>query len=128
MNDDSAGPDGAFPSMDHLANRTAARARALAASSARFRGGAVVVSAARSLSDTAAMSSTAASNAAWLTCDGLLKPLTLRTNCRDAARISCSVTGGWKLNRMRMFLHMTRRGARDPRMMHEHGRFQPVPS
>ena len=30
--------------------------------------------------------------------DGLAKPLTFRTNCSDAARISSSVTGGSKLN------------------------------
>src|SRR5689334_5019876 len=45
-------------------------------------------------------------NAASLTFDGLLKPLTFRTNCSEAARISSSVTGGSKLNRVLMFLHM----------------------
>jgi len=35
----------------------------------------------------------------------LLKPLTFLTNCNDAARISSSVTGGWKLKSVFMFLH-----------------------
>jgi hypothetical protein len=39
--------------------------------------------------------------------DGLLKPLTLRTNCKEAARISSSVTGGAKLKRILMFLHIS---------------------
>src|SRR6185295_7927728 len=55
----------------------------------------------------AAISSTAVSNAASLTFDGLLKPLILRTNCSDAARISSSVTGGAKLNSGLMLLHMS---------------------
>jgi hypothetical protein len=53
-----------------------------------------------------ATSSTARSKACWLSLDGLLKPLSLRTNCRDAARISSSVAGGSKLNKVLMFLHM----------------------
>src|SRR5271157_439881 len=52
------------------------------------------------------IASTAASNARSLAFDGLLKPLTLRTNCNAAARISSSVTGGSKLKRILMFLHM----------------------
>ena len=47
----------------------------------------------------------AAWNAASFAFDGLLKPLTFRTNCNEAARISSSVTGGSKLNRVLMFLH-----------------------
>jgi hypothetical protein len=35
-----------------------------------------------------------------------LKPLSLRTNCKEAARISASVAGGSKLNKVRMLLHM----------------------
>src|SRR2546425_1097321 len=50
--------------------------------------------------ETAAIASTAARNAASLAFDGLLKPLTLRTNCNEAARISSSVTGGSKLKRV----------------------------
>jgi hypothetical protein len=34
------------------------------------------------------------------------KPLILRTNCRDAARISTSVAGGSKLKSGLMLLHM----------------------
>jgi hypothetical protein len=60
----------------------------LAASSARFLGSAFVSSELRRLLETAAISSTAARNAASFALDGLLKPLTFRTNCSDAARIS----------------------------------------
>ena len=35
-----------------------------------------------------------------------MKPLSLRTNCSEAARISCSVAGGSKLNSVLMFLHI----------------------
>src|SRR6185312_11263798 len=38
--------------------------------------------------------------------EGALKPVSLRTNCRDAARISSSVAGGSKLNRVLMLRHM----------------------
>ena len=51
--------------------------------------------------------STAARNAASFVFDGLLKPLTFRTNCREAARISSSVTGGEKLKRILIFRHMS---------------------
>src|SRR5713101_9586503 len=90
----------------YLENLSAARACALAASSVRLRRGAFVSSDLRRLLETAAISSTAARNAASLAFDGLLKPLTFRTNCSEAARISSSVTGGSKLKRVLMFLHM----------------------
>ena len=51
--------------------------------------------------------STAAMNAASFALDGLLKPLTFRTNCSEAARISSSVTGGEKLKRVLMFRHIS---------------------
>ena len=51
--------------------------------------------------------STAARKAASFVFDGLLKPLTFRTNCREAARISSSVTGGEKLKRILIFRHMS---------------------
>ena len=86
-------------------NLCAARARALAASSVRFLGGAFVSSELRSLPEIAAISSMAARKAASLAFDGLLKPLTFLTNCKEAARISSSVTGGSKLKRVLMFLH-----------------------
>ena len=86
-------------------NLCAARARALAASSVRFLGGAFVSSELRSLPEIAAISSMAARKAASLAFDGLLKPLTFLTNCNDAERISSSVTGGWKLKSVLMFLH-----------------------
>jgi hypothetical protein len=71
----------------------------------RFLGGAFVSSDLRRLAEILAISSTAARNAASLAFDGLLKPLTFLTNCNEAARISSSVTGGWKLKRVFMFLH-----------------------
>src|SRR5713101_3387919 len=91
----------------YLENLSAARACALAASFVRFLGGAFVSSDLRRLLETAAISSTAARNAASLACDGLLKPLTFRTNCNEAARISSSVTGGSKLKSVLMFLHIS---------------------
>ena len=54
----------------------------------------------------AATSSTALSKAASLARDGTEKPLNLRTNCSDASRISNSVAGGSKLNRVLMLRHM----------------------
>jgi hypothetical protein len=89
----------------YLGNLWAARARALAISSVRLRGGAFVSSELRKLQETFAILSTAARNAASLAFDGLLKPLTFLTNCKEAARISSSVTGGSKLKRVRMLLH-----------------------
>jgi hypothetical protein len=40
-----------------------------------------------------------------LAIDGLVNPLSFLTNCSDAARISSSVAGGAKLNRVLMLLH-----------------------
>src|SRR6266496_1985163 len=85
-----------------IANRSAARAFALAASSSRFLAGAVVSSERRRRFDTAATSSTAAIKDASLAFEGLLKPVILRTNWSEAARTSSSVTGGSKLKRERM--------------------------
>src|SRR5262249_51385003 len=90
----------------YVEKRCEERARALAASSSRFRGGAFVSSEFSSFLETSAISSTAARNAASLAFDGLLKPLNFLTNCSEAARISSSVTGGSKLNRVLMFLHI----------------------
>jgi hypothetical protein len=81
------------------------QARALASSSARVLGGAFVSSELRRFLETAATSSTAARKEASLAFDGLLKPLIFLTNCSAAPRISSSVTGGSKLNRVLMFLH-----------------------
>jgi hypothetical protein len=53
-----------------------------------------------------AISSTAAANKPSFAFDGLLKPLIFRTNWSEAARISSSVTGGSKLKRVLIFLHM----------------------
>src|SRR5579864_7080549 len=87
-------------------NRSAARALALVASSSRFFGGAVVSSARSSRAETPATSSIAARNAGSFAFDGLVKPLIFLTNWSDAARISSSVTGGSKLKRVFIFLHI----------------------
>ena len=87
-------------------NRWTARALALAVSSSRFFGGALVSSELRRRAEMAATSSTAARNKASLAFDGLLKPVILRTNCSEAARTSSGVTGGSKLKSVLIFLHM----------------------
>src|SRR5437660_5465247 len=87
-------------------NLSAARAFAFAASSSRFFGGAFVSSERRRRPEMAATSSMAAANAASFAFDGLLKPVIFLTNCRDAARTSSSVTGGLKLKRVLIFLHI----------------------
>ena len=84
----------------------APRLRAFAASSSRLFAGALVRSEPKSLRDAASISSTARKNAGSFVIEGLVKPLTLRTNCSEAARISASVTGGSKLNKVFMLLHM----------------------
>lgn len=53
-----------------------------------------------------ATSSTAARNESSFDLDGLLKPLIFLTNWSEAARISSSVTGGSKLKRVLIFLHI----------------------
>src|SRR4051812_26585749 len=88
------------------AYRLAARTRALAASTSRFLGGALVIRVPMSRCTALATSSTAWSNASWLAADGLVKPLTFRTNCSEALRISASVTGGSKWNSGRMLRHI----------------------
>src|SRR6478672_4211309 len=93
--------------MNYKLNRSAARAFAAAATSSRFRGWAVVESESISRRAVADTSSMARSKAAAFALEGALKPLNFRTNCSDAARISSSVAGGSKLNRVLMFLHMT---------------------
>src|SRR3712207_4409022 len=97
-------PVGKAESPDQLANLRAARA--FAASTSRFLGGALVCSEASSLLEAAAISSTAAKKATSLALDGWLKPLILRTYCNAAARTSSSFTGGSKLNRGLMFRHI----------------------
>src|SRR6202011_2808673 len=86
-------------------NLCAERARARAASVSRSRGPAVVTREAIRFVAAAEISATARSNAASLIFEGALKPLNLRTNCREAFRISSSVAGGSKLKRVLMFLH-----------------------
>jgi hypothetical protein len=87
-------------------NLSSARARALAASSSRFFGGALVSSERRRRIETPATSSIAARNGPSFAFDGLLKPLIFLTNWSEAARTSSSVTGGSKLKRVLMFLHI----------------------
>lgn len=87
-------------------NRCRDRSRAFSASTWRSRGCAVVESESRRAPATAAISSTAVANAASFACEGLLKPLSFRTNCNEAARISSCVAGGLKLNSVLMFRHM----------------------
>src|ERR1700722_14272880 len=82
------------------------RAFSLAASSSRFLGEAVVFREWSRRAEAAVISSTAASNWAWLAWEGLVKPLILRTNCSEALRISSSVSGGSKLKSIFMFRHM----------------------
>ena len=53
-----------------------------------------------------AISSTAARNAPSLAFEGLLKPVIFLTNWSEAARVSSAVTGGSKLNRVLIFLHI----------------------
>src|ERR1700722_12530495 len=83
-----------------------ARAFAFAASCARFFGGALVSSERRKLAEIAEISSIAARKEASFDFDGLLKPLIFRTNWSEAARISSGLTGGAKLNKGLMFLHI----------------------
>ena len=90
----------------HAPNLSAARAFALAASSSRFFGGAFVSSERRRRVEMPAISSTAARNELSFAFDGLLKPLIFLTNWSEAARISSAVTGGSKLKRVLIFLHI----------------------
>jgi hypothetical protein len=87
-------------------NRSAARALAFAISTSRFLGGACVSSAQSRRLDISAISSTAATNKASFAFDGLLNPLIFLTNWSEAARISSPVTGGSKLKRVLIFLHI----------------------
>src|SRR5215472_3025812 len=89
------------------------------ASASRSFAGLAVCSEPNSRRAAALTSSTARSNAASLACDGRVKPLSLRTNCSDAARISSSLAGGSKLNKVRMLRHMVRSRLRIRRL----GRF-----
>src|SRR5437667_10869954 len=88
-------------------NLSAARAFAFAASSSRFFGGALVSSERRRRVEIPAISSTAARNEASFAFDGLLKPLIFLTNWSEADRTSSAVTGGSKLKRVLIFLHMS---------------------
>ena len=88
-------------------NRFAALACAFDASTARSRGGALVTSPSSNSRAALATSSTARSNAGWFALEGRVKPLNLRTNCKEDARISSSVAGGLKLWSVFMLRHTT---------------------
>src|SRR5262249_42115366 len=91
----------------HLApNLAAVLARARAASTSRLRGSAFVTRDPIRARAAAVTSSTAWSDPTSFALDRLAKPLSLRTNCSDAARISSSVAGGSKLKSVLMLLHM----------------------
>src|SRR5258706_14060062 len=77
-----------------LPNLRSPRARARAASTSRSRGGACVISWSSRRRAASATSSTARPKAAWLARDGLVKPLTFRTNRSHAARPSGSAAEG----------------------------------
>jgi hypothetical protein len=93
----------------------AARAFAFAASSSRFFGGALVSSERRRPVEIPAMASTAARNEASLVFDGLLNPLIFLTNWSEAARISSALTGGSKLKRVLIFLHIAETSLTKPK-------------
>src|SRR5260370_36200991 len=89
------------------ANLAAARAFALADSSSRFFGGAFVSSECKKRLETAAISSTAARDAASLAFDRLLKPLIFLTNSSDQARVSPDVAGRAQFKSVLVFLHIS---------------------
>src|SRR5205085_11283742 len=88
------------------ANRLVALARALRSSSSRFRGAALVCSESINRCAAEATLSTARLKAASFARDGRVDPLSLRTNCTAAARISSSLAGGAKLASVLMLRHM----------------------
>jgi hypothetical protein len=71
-----------------------------------LRGGARVDSDSRRMRAAAATSPTARSKAASFMLDGFVNPDSFRTNWMDASRISSSLAGGSKLNRVRMLRHI----------------------
>jgi hypothetical protein len=95
-----------LPGVLHVGSLNAARARALAASSSRFFGGAFVSRELKRALEILETSSTASWKAVSFAFDGFVKPLTFLTNCNAAAWISSCVTGGSKLKRVLMFLHI----------------------
>src|SRR5680860_760539 len=82
------------------------RALRLAASTSRSLVGAAATRSSSRWAVTWATSSTVRLKASALACDGLVEPLTLRTYCSAAARISSLLAGGSKLWSVRMFRHM----------------------
>src|SRR5262245_59325534 len=97
---------GGVPQASTEPKRSAARARAFAASTSRSRGGAVVTRESSSSWATSVTRSTARLKTASLALEGRVVPLSLRTNCSAEARTSSSVAGGLKLCRVLMLRHM----------------------
>src|SRR5437660_773207 len=88
-------------------NLFAALARARSVSTSRSRGSALVNSESSRFRAAVLTSSMARLNAASFAFEGLLKPESFLTNWSEASRISSSVAGGSKLNRVLMFRHIT---------------------
>src|SRR5215469_5302278 len=88
------------------ANLASARSRAFTASTSRFFAGLAVDSESSSRRAVSLTSATARSNAASLAREGCVNPESLRTNCKAEARISSSVAGGSKLNKVRILRHI----------------------
>src|ERR1700722_13686824 len=97
---------GTCSTQEDAPNLTSDFALARAASISRSRGSAVVTRDSIKARAAAATSCTARSNAARLALEGLLNPLSLRTNCSEDALISSSVAGGSKLKSVLMLRHM----------------------
>src|SRR5580698_7052964 len=90
----------------YTGNLASFRALALAASSSRFLGSALVSSERRRLVETSVILSIASKNTFSFAFEGLLKPVIFLTNWSEAARTSSSVTGGSKLKSILIFLHI----------------------
>jgi len=91
---------GSFP------NRMRDLSMCLRISMSRSFGGALVTQPRISRSAAAATSSTAVLKSASFAFEGLVAPLSLRTNCREEARISSDVAGGAKFASVRILRHM----------------------
>ena len=89
-----------------VAKRLADRARAFAASTSRFFGGAVETSSSSRCCVACATSFTARWKAASLVFDGFDIPAIFRTYCRAASCTSAEVAGGSKLFKGLMFRHI----------------------
>ena len=89
-----------------MAKRLADRARALAASTSRFLGGAVETSSSSRCCVACAISSTARLNTASLALEGFDTPAIFRTYCNAASCTSALVAAGSKLFKGLIFRHI----------------------